>query len=78
MSIRKMVNAGRYALNLIKLDVYGAMNDVGLISDDKAEEKMKNATMNALDAACKVRGTNLEDELERLELIEESEEEVKA
>lgn len=45
MSARRLTNAIMYRKNLVKLDILGAAYDLGLLSDEKAEEKMKDTTM---------------------------------
>lgn len=48
MSIRRLTNAVMFHVNLTKLDILGAASDLGLISDEKAEEMMKDTTMDLM------------------------------
>lgn len=64
MSIRTMANKVRYNFGLIKVDILGALYDLGKLSDEEAEMKMKKATMETLEALAKTKGMSLEEMLE--------------
>lgn len=49
MDITKVVAKMRFKYHTNMLDVCNVANQIGLLKDEKAEEKMKNHTMQALD-----------------------------
>lgn len=49
MDITKKVAKARYIYHTNMLDVCNVLNQIGILKDDKAEEKMKNHCMESLD-----------------------------
>lgn len=64
MSIRRFVNKMMYHKNLVKLDILGTAYDMGLLSDEKAEDKMKDTTMAIMDNLSKISDIPLDEILD--------------
>ena len=67
MDITKKVAKLRFGYHANMLDVCNVLNQVGILKDNKAEEVMKNHTMECMDCLARIHDTTVEKLLNKME-----------